>query len=164
MTRGVPAIETIERVLSSALLTKELIRVPSRGASREELDDEVQRLGRPLSLGLRTVLARWNGLDLEVIRLYGVGSVEGGIRRLSDEQTGWRHLPGLVIGSDPSGFIYLEGQQQEVLVHDTDGGTTKCVASNLDDLLGGYVFGARSASFAGAEWAAELKEVGLVGA
>ena len=45
---------------------------------------------------------------------------------------------------------------------DTDGGDLKQVASDIADLLTGYVFGVRARDFAGEDWARELKDAGLI--
>ena len=154
-------IETIDAVLASGVLNGNLVVLPPNGATSEELAAAEQELGRPLSDTHRAILRRWNGIDLDVIRLYGVGVVVPGIRPLVAAQLNWETLPGLVIGSDPAGFVYLEGADGQALVYDTDGGGVKAVASDLDELFSRYVFGCNAATFGGAEWLAELQRAGL---
>jgi hypothetical protein len=106
-------------------------------------------------------LAQWNGLDLEVLRLYGVAPVPPGIRELVVEQRHWEGLPGLVVGSDPAGFLYLEGSDGKVFVYDTDGGDVKLLCAGLDELFTVHVFGREAEAFGGTEWASEVRRVGI---
>ena len=156
------AIAAIERALASAVLTKTLVVVASRGAMASELGSEQVLLGRVLSNLHRVLLERWNGLDLDVIRLYGVGSTEPGIRCLRAEQRDWPELDGsLVVGSDPAGFMYLERPTGEIWTLDTDGGHEAVVAENIDALFSKYVFGSDAVLFGGEEWAEQLLRAGV---
>ena len=156
------AIAAIERALASAVLTKTLVVVESRGAMASELRSEQVALGRVLSNLHRVLLERWNGLDLDVIRLYGVGSTEPGIRCLRAEQRDWPEVEGsLIVGSDPSGFIYLERPTGEIWTLDTDGGDEEVVAENIDALFWKHVFGSDAAVFGGEEWAERLLRAGV---
>src|SRR5574341_1554979 len=108
------AVEVIERVLKARVLSPGLTVIPDRGASQADFDEEERLLPRPLSSAMKRLLSRWNGLDLDLVRLYGCGSVVKGIKRLSAHQI--RLEPDelrelnkpMVIGSDPSGFVYIE--------------------------------------------------------
>lgn len=152
------AVTKIERVLSSGILDPDLSTIASRGATEAEIRAAESFLGRTLSGGLRAVLGRWNGIDLDVLRLYGVGTTEPGIGSIETSQlAAGMGLGAVVIGSDPSGFVYLERAEGQILQLDTDGHSVKPVASDLDDFIDRLVFGVDAASFGGDSWADELK-------
>jgi hypothetical protein len=154
------AVEVIERALASGLLMPELIFVPDRGASSDEFAQEEQRLGRPLSASHRALLARWNGLDLEVLRFYGCGAC-GEVDNLSARQEPRPEGDGVVVvGSSPAGFVYAE-DANGILSLDSKTMAVKRVAADLDDFVGRLVFGADASAFAGEEWAAEVRNAGL---
>jgi len=162
------AADVIERVLMARILTPNLTVIPPRGASQADFDEEERSLPRPLSLSMKRLLSMWNGLDLDVVRLYGCGAVVAGIKRLSSHQVPLE--PGMlrelskpiIIGSDPSGFVYIEDDRGQVWCLDTDGGDRNRVADSLDDFFGRVVFGADAETFAGSEWAKVLRDAGLV--
>jgi len=162
------AVEVIERVLKAGFLSAGLTVIPDRGATRADFDEEERLLPRPLSHVVRRLLARWNGLNLDVVRLYGCGSVVNGIKRLSPHQL--RLAPDelrnldkpMVIGSDPSGFVYVEDTRGPVWSLDTDGGELTRLGDNLDDFLGRVVFGEDAEAFAGGDWVRTLRDAGLI--
>lgn len=69
----------------------------------------------------------------------------------------------IVVGSDPSGFVYLQAADQRVYSLDTDGGDFEQIAENLDDFFERLVFGPDAATFAGDDWLAELRKAGMNG-
>jgi hypothetical protein len=69
----------------------------------------------------------------------------------------------LVLGSDPSGFLYLEDPGGQIGSFDTKGGGYVVRASGLGDFISRLVFGAGAAEFAGPDWADELARAGLLG-
>lgn len=140
--------EFIERVVASGLLTQGLVRVSELGASQSDLD------GAPcIPTDLREVLAWRNGLDLDVVRLHGVGRQE-----LVLQRTGFPGWPDTVVfASDPAGFQYFLDPAGKVLCYDHDGGDIGQVAESVDDFIRGYVFGPRAAEFAGEKWALEVE-------
>jgi hypothetical protein len=161
------AVDVIERVLKTSVLSPGLSVIPEQGASQANCDEEERLLPRPLSPAVRRVLSRWNGLDLDVVRLYGCGSVARGIKRLSAHQLveadELRDLDEpMVIGSDSSGFVYIEDAQGRVWSLDTDGGELTRLADSLDDFLGRVVFGEGAEAFAGSQWAQTLRRAGLL--
>lgn len=139
--------EFVERVLASSLLTQELVRMSEHGASQAELDAAPR-----LPIDLREVLAWRNGLDLDVIRLHGVGT-QGLVLERTD-LPGWPDT--VVFASDPAGFQYFLDPEGKVLCYDHDGGEIHEVAENVDDFIRGYIFGPRAREFAGEEWAREV--------
>jgi len=157
------ASHTIAKVLETDLLTEELLIVPARGATRGELQDEQILIGRRLTEVHQNLLTHWNGIDLEVIRFFGCGIGVHGIRRLSNCQVDFDFgIEGmLVIGSDPSGFMYIEGDDGRIYSADNDGGKFKTLASDLDDLVDRYIFGEHAADFAGDDWLDEVRASGL---
>ncbi len=70
--------ELIRRVLGSDLLSKNLTRVASRGATGGEIAETERRLTYPLSAAFKGVVREWNGLHLDVVRVCGVGEPEEG--------------------------------------------------------------------------------------
>jgi len=63
------AVARILSVLDSGLLTPQLMIVPTRGATADEIRKEQVLLGRPLCADHVEILRRWNGIGLEVVRL-----------------------------------------------------------------------------------------------
>lgn len=157
------AVQVITRALDSGVLAPDLSYVPAEGASAEMIAKEERALGRRLSPQHVAVLRRWNGLDLEVLRLYGCGDVPPRIRRLAENQ--WPDewpVEGIIIGSDPAGFMYLEDSAGNILSLDHDGGEVKTLASGVDDFFGRLVFGEDAHLFAGDDWKEELRSHGLL--
>lgn len=158
------AVATIQRVLNTSLLLPDLIIVPERGASDTELQSEAQRLLRFFSEKHVRLLRKWNGIGLEVVRFFGCGQEANKIGRIADLQLDAEFgLPGaIIVGSDASGFVYLESENGTMLSYDTDGGTLTELANDLDDFVDRVVFGKDAASFAGDDWFAELEQNGLL--
>lgn len=140
---------TIQKVLATNLLTSDLVVVPDVGATDEQLSDLASRGIRP-SPALERVLRRWDGIDLDVIRIHDV------TRIMQNEAEGY-----CLFGSDPSGFLYLEAPDGSVVSFDTDGEGVTVVAASFDEFIDDVVFGNRGAEFAGEEWLSELAAVGL---
>jgi hypothetical protein len=161
------AIATIERVLAGldrAPLNVGMVTIPETGASEQEIKAEEVFLSRPLSAPHAALLKKWNGLNLDMIRIYGVGAVRSRIRRLKDNQLdSVARMPGFIaFGSDPSGFVYAEGKNLEVYCFDTDGGDRpEPIASNIEDFFGRYVFGPDSDKFIDTDWKEGLRQAGI---
>lgn len=158
------AIPVIERVVASGILIPELVVIPSGGATIEELATDASTLGRELSESHTALLRRWNGLNLDVIRLYGCGSCPARTGQLVRMQLG----PGTIangsvaFGSDPAGFVYVETVKGQIQQLDSDGGAISALAEGLDDFLCRVVFGKDAAAWGGDEWFQELRDAGLV--
>jgi hypothetical protein len=157
------AVETIERVIHSDLLSRNLTEFPVRGATEPEIAEEEERLGTRLCADHVTLLRRWNGITLDVIRFYGCGS-SCTVGRMADLQMVPDELAGeaTAVGSDPAGFVYLQSNDGRIFSLDTDGGGVKFLAASIDDLVCRLVFGSDAESFAGIDWLNELRHAGIV--
>ena len=100
------AIQKIQQVLESGILLSDLVVIPSRGATTQEIIQEERMLSRTISAQHRSLLENWNGIGLEVLRLFGCGVQTGELGRLSDFQVSQdAEYDGVVIiGSDASGL------------------------------------------------------------
>lgn len=157
-------IEKIQMVIDSSLLSRSLVYVPNFGASDAMLEDAERVLGRKLSLFHRELLKKWNGLDLDIIRFYGCGCNPGPHGSLAENQF---ELPevfssGLVIGSDPAGFLYVEDETGQIFMIDSEGGEISYLATSLNEFICSYVFGERGHEFAGEGWLTELEHNNLL--
>ena len=138
--------ELLEHVLASDLLQSDLVRVAEQGATSEQLKSAPQ-----LPSQLRELLLWRNGLDLDVVRLHGIGTVGRRVERVQFDGT-----ESVLFASDPAGFQYSFKEDGSVNCYDHDGGKVKVVAASVDDFLRGYVFGSRACEFGGDEWASEV--------
>lgn len=158
------AASVIERVINSKLLTLGLSYIPERGATEEELAILNSSLPRRLSDSHATLLRRWNGLNLDSIRLYGATPTPGELRGLVESQfEELTELDGAIaFGNDPTGFIYCESESGEIVSVDSQTGKVSHQADTLDAFFGQLVFGPRAAEFAGESWLNEIKAAGLL--
>lgn len=157
-------LNKIKNILISKVLSKNLIVIPNKGASIEDIQKEEKILNKKISQQYKNLLKKWNGIDLEVISFYGCGKPEDTLECLQNNQ---ELLPssikgGMVIGSDPMGFIYIENEEGKIYSLDTDGGEILEVASSLEDFICNYLFGKRAKEFGGEEWEQELKDNNLI--
>jgi hypothetical protein len=158
------AVDKITRVLTTDLLSSELTVIPRRGATDLELAEEQIRLGKQLCSDHIAILRRWNGLDLELVRLFGCGSDCRSPGRLADRQSG---IPGsitggIIVANDPAGFVYIQLSDRRLMCYDPDGGEVSKLSASLDEFIDQVVFGLGAASFAGEEWLGELQDAGIV--
>lgn len=158
------AVRTIKRVLKAGILLRDLTILPGRGARDVEIRQEELLLGRPLCPDHAAVLREWNGIALDVIRLFGCGDLTGEVGRLADYQvsTDFGVSGAIVVGSDASGFAYVQAADGMVLSFDSLGGGTKALARDMDDFIDRLVFGPDAAAFAGEGWLDELRASGIV--
>ena len=158
------AVTIIEKSLSSGILLEEMIVVPQAGASESDIRSEEKLLPRSLSSSHISLLKKWNGMNLDVIRLYGCGNVHEELKRLSSCQTGALvELEGnIVFGDDPSGFMFAEKSDGKILSVQTSVGEIKEVAENLDDFFERLIFGKDAKEFGGEDWVEELVDAGLL--
>ena len=161
------AVTKIRRLLAPEMLAKRLISaslsvIPSNGVQEAGLRRLESQLPRALSMQHRALLSTWNGLNLDVIRIFGVEPVADRIPELIENQTLVPEGSGnIAFGSDPSGFLYFEDAAGSVLSFDHDGGEVKLVASCIDEFIDDIVFGPRADSFMGEDWLIELRGAGL---
>lgn len=101
------AVDKIRAVLDTSLLMPELVIVPSSGATDNEISDEQALVGRIFCNDHVAILRQWNGIALDIVKLFGCSDSVGEIGRIS----AW-HRPGeygvvgaVVVGADPSGFL-----------------------------------------------------------
>lgn len=158
------AIERIQAVLDARVLVPQLMVVPTTGAMESEIDNEQLLLGRSFCADHVEILRRWNGIGLEVVRLFGCGDSAGQSGRISALQfiSGYGVEGAIAVGADPSGFIYIQLADQRLFSLDSDGGEVTQVAKDLDDFFERLVFGTDASSFAGEEWLADLRSAGII--
>lgn len=158
------AVSKIERVIDSGILIEELTVIPVSGATDEMILGEEKKLPRSLSAQHKDILRRWNGINMDIVRLYGCGAVENELSRLSDRQTGvLSEIEGnIVFGDDPAGYMYAEANDGRILSVDTSSSEIKEVADNMDKFFTELVFGVSAKEFAGEEWQQELINAGLI--
>lgn len=156
------AIEIIERALESKVIKNSLTYVPDRGATSEELSILSKDLPRFLSESHLSILKKWNGINLDMVRLYGASPSQE-LRGLSETQYGpLLYFPDAIIfGDDPSGFVYAERSDGKIFALDSSSGGIEIVATSLDDFFTRLVFGEDADQFAGDEWLSEVKRAGL---
>ena len=154
-----PAVETIERVFASGLLDPSRGACAETGADDSDIDAEAMTLGCAMSSALRAVLRRWNGLDFEVLRIHSVAGAPRRFRRMSAWQPTLDELPAgtYAFGSDPAGFAYLEAPDGRIYGWDHDGGEIELLAPTFDCFICEHVFGSKSESFLGPDWAAAVR-------
>ena len=157
-------IELIKKVLSSNLLIPEMKYAPPNGASTEELAALDKSLSRSLSQSHKDILERWNGLNLDVVRIYGATPTKGEIEGLINihEEALINQEGYIVFGGDPAGFIYAEDSEGQVWTYDYKCDNLTLIAQSMDDFFQNYLFGLGAAAFAGDSWVDELKAAGII--
>jgi hypothetical protein len=158
------SVTIIEKAIQSGVLIESLIVIPTKGATGAQIAEEESVLPRKLSESHVKILMHWNGINMDVIRLYGCADIHEELRRLSDAQIGM--FPGVegcvVFGDDPAGFIYAEGGDGSIYSAQVSSGEVRKLAYNLDDFFERLVFGQDAKDFGGADWEEELLGVGLI--
>lgn len=157
------ATDVIDRVLAADLLIPEMIALPG-GVGDAAITREEAQLPRALSAEHRSVLKRWNGVNLDVLRIHGCeGTNEAAIGSLARRQLDLVDQVGgaIAFASDPAGFVYVESDDGTVYSIDSDGGAVETLASSIGDFLERVVFGPDAAQFYGDDWLGELRDAGL---
>ena len=144
-------VQFILRVIDSGVLLEEMLYLDESGASPELIVAKENQLSIKLDESYKRLLEQWNGVNLDVVRINSIQNIF-----LDEEFTGK-----IVIGSDPSGFIYLQSSDAGIESLDSDGGELRKIATNFDDFICNYIFGERAMEFAGNEWVRELHEAGM---
>jgi len=161
------ASHIIERVLTTDLLHPQLVVIAEDGASDSDLDTAEAQMNCRFSHAFRLLLKKWNGINLDVIRIYGVGNVSAGISPIHMNQVLLNpEFPSgsYVIGSDPAGFIYVETPDGKIYTLDHDGGDVEQVAESFDDLFVNVIFGPKAENHFGTDWLTELRERHIIDA
>ena len=163
-TEQTTATETIERIIASGLLTPSLVFLPAAGANRLQIATLEAITVRPLSAQHRALLARWNGANLEVIRLLGTGITDDNIPTIESHLEYARTIaPGSVpIANDPSGFIYLEMQNGTITCMDDAHENFEQIAIDINHFFSDAIFGIASGSLFGEDWLNDLRTIGIV--
>lgn len=158
------SVTIIEKAIKSGVLIEGLTVIPDVGATDIEISQEESQLPRKLSDQHRALLRRWNGMNMDVMRLYGCMNVHPELRRLSDAQTdmfsGVSNY--IVFGDDPSGFMYAEDDSGTVYSVQVSTGDVKFLARDLNDFFERLVFGKDAKEFGGKDWEEELMNAGLL--
>jgi hypothetical protein len=158
------AISIIERVVQSGVLIEELVVIPKLGATDEMILNEEKKLPRRFSEIHKDILKRWNGMNIDVVRLHGCEPVESGIFSISDRQLDVlaNVQGGVVFADDAAGFSYAEAEDGRIFSIDNDGGSTKEVSVNMDRFFTYWIFGLGAKEFAGEDWQKELVDAGVL--
>jgi len=167
-TNAIATIEKVLRTRSKGPLMESMVDVPQRGATDLEIAQENKLLPRPLSNRHRDLLGKWNGVNLDMVRVYGLGRTDENILRLAENQLDLsQDFPGwIVFASNPSGFVYAEDVAGIIYSYDTQAlaaapEAAKVVASDLDDFFFRYVFGPDSDTFCAGDWKELLQKAGV---
>lgn len=151
-------VNKIEEVLQKKVLIQELCTIPEEGVSEAYLRDHNYFNNDTLSKESPYIelLKRWNGIDLDIIRVFGVNK-----NHIAEEIRFDTELLLLLIASDPAGFLY--GMDKKGLIYsvDTKSNAKKQVADSFDDFIINFIFGSRAEEFLGKEWYMELQTAGV---
>ncbi len=165
-------IERIKEVVGSELLLKDLMSIPSIGVNDEMISKEEEMLPRSLSNNHRLLLKTWNGIDLDRVRVYGIGETEEFIKPLGKEYEAWKEIVDevaakmggkvVLFADDPAGFMYFELESGPIIQLDTDGGSMTKVAEDMSDFFLNYLFGERANEYSGDDWLQELIDAKII--
>ena len=152
-------VEIIQKIIDSDLIIKELCFIPKQGVSVLGLEkwNFFKDYGQENSSSYILFLKKWNGIDIDVIRFFGVSSNEN-IPEIKFDQ---EHSL-LIIASDPAGFLYGMDNEGKIYSLDTESNTKKLIAPSFDDFILQFVFSSTSQDFLGIDWCLQLKEIGIV--
>lgn len=163
-------IERIEKVIKSGILSKNLSDFASYGATDEMIVNEEKKLHRKLSNLHKHFLKRWNGSNLDYIRVYGVNQTENEfIKELAEENQEWydeitSEIDGnpIMFADDAGGSMYFEFEDGTIGMLDSDGWELTIVASDMRDFFLNYLYGERANEFMGGDWVQELKDAKVI--
>lgn len=158
-------VSTIEKVVASGVLIDGLFLLANSGAGSDEIDSAEKMVGHELSSDYKAFLNRWNGADLDVIRLYGCGNVDESLKSIESQSYLIEEFPDFILfGSSPAGFMYLESTlDQKVYVMDAMSSDAPVnICHSFSEFVVEYVFGERSNEFGGDEWKDELLDAGVL--
>jgi|GEM_PF-4871001 hypothetical protein len=158
-------IAKLEKIVAATgLEMMRLVAVPEAGASDIEIAALAHVLPRSLGKTHEAILRRWNGLNVDIIRVFRAGPSIKKLPGLADHQhPPLSGMPGVIIfANDPSGFQYGEAGTGEILCFDHDGGEVKKLSSSMEEFFDELIFGASAAEFAGQDWHDELAAAGII--
>jgi len=162
-------INRIEKVIESGILEQGFPRIPKNGATNKMIENEEKKLSRPLSEQHKAFLKRWNGANLDFMRVLGTHPVENEfMEELAKEYTEWKEIvdevgnKAIYFANDITGFMYFEREDGSIVSLDTDGGSIDKEAEDMNDFFLNYIFGERANEYADTEWLDELKEAGII--
>ena len=154
----------IEQVIKSGILNEGFPRIPNSGATDKMIENEEKLLPRPLSEQHKVFLKKWNGANLDFMRVLGTNPVESEfMEELAKEYLEWKNLfeemndKVIYFANDVSGFMYFELEDGSIVQLDTDGGEMEKVAKDINDFFLNYLFGERANEFM-EDWLNELKK------
>lgn len=151
-------VEKIRRVLNSNILLHGLYCVPTKGATSRDI--QITEKGFPFELSpeYKNFLQHWNGMNLDVVKLYGCVNTEDDIPLIAF----FKPYDLIIIASDPAGFSYGQNKKGEIFSIDSDGGEIQKIASSFTDFITEYLFGDRAVEFGGEEWVQELESAHII--
>lgn len=163
-------IKKIENVIRADLLSKNLSDIPLYGVTDEMIQEEEKKLNRPLSNYHKQFLKRWNGANLDFIRVYGVHRTENEfIKELAIEYKEWieeiiSDIEGnpIFFADDTAGFMYFELEDGKIVELDSEFSGLNIIADNMRDFFLNYLFGERANEYMGDEWKQQLKKKGII--
>ncbi len=163
-------IERIENIINSGLLNDGFPRIPSKGATEEMIEEEEKKLNRPLSEIHKIFLKKWNGANLDFIRVYGVYKTENEfIKELAVEYKEWTEeiiddIEGnpIFFADDVGGFMYFELEDGRIVQLDPEFTGLYPVALDMRDFFLNYLFGKRANEYLGDEWLEKLKAKNII--
>ncbi len=158
-------IERIESIINSGLLNDGFPRIPRKGATDKMIEEEEKKLNRPLSNHHKQLLKKWNGINLDFIRIYGVHKTENEfIKELAIEYEEWieeiiNEIEGnpIFFADDVGGFMYFELEDGRIVQLDPEFTGLYPIASDMRDFFLNYLFGERANEYLGDEWLEKLK-------
>ncbi|WP_428001387.1 hypothetical protein [Acidovorax sp.] len=156
------AVRTIDKIIQSGILNRDLSEIPKNGADFTQLAELDNGLPRAISKMHKQILVAWDGLNLEIIRIYGAGLSVASVKRLIESQRYAVTEDMIVFADDPAGFIFMEGGDGSVYSLDSKTSNFERIAFNLEEFFADKVFGKDAEEFMGDYWFGRLKDFNLV--
>lgn len=154
-------VEKINQVIESGLLIKGLYNLPINSANDLDIRNVESKLPFKLSDQYKEFLKFWNGANLDIVRIFGVGQTENFIPSLLDCQSDYNNKGLIIIASDPAGFVYGQNIKGGIFSIDSEGEETSKVADSFNNFVCDYLFGPNASAFGGHSWAEELMNAGI---
>jgi len=163
-------IERIKNIINSGVLDDGFPRISSEGATDDMIEKEEKKLNRSLSNYHKQFLRRWNGANLDFIRVYGVHKTENEfIKELAKEYEEWieeiiSDIEGnpIFFADDASGTMYFELEDGRIVELDPEFTGLNVIAEDMQDFFLNYLFGERANEYMGDEWKQKLKDASII--